>query len=67
MPKKSSFVKDIKFFEKEFKGILPLEIMIDSRRKNGMLRLTNIKRMNDFHDHILRIPELSLHFCCQSF
>ena len=33
--------------------------MIDSRRKNGMLRLTNIKRMNDFHDHILRIPELS--------
>ncbi len=59
MPKKSSFVKDIKFFEKEFKGILPLEIMIDSRRKNGMLRLTNIKRMNDFHEHILRIPELS--------
>jgi len=59
MPKKSSFVKDIKFFEKEFKGILPLEIMIDSRRKNGMIRLGNVKRMNDFHEHILRIPELS--------
>jgi len=59
MPKKSGFVKDIKFFEKEFKGILPLEIMIDSRRKNGMMRLGNIKRMNDFHEHILRIPELS--------
>ena len=59
MPKKSGFVKDIKFFEKEFKGILPLEIMINSRRKNGMMRLGNIKRMNDFHEHILRIPELS--------
>ena len=59
MPKKSGFVKDIKFFEKEFKGILPLEIMIDSRRKNGMMRLGNIQRMNDFHEHILRIPELS--------
>ena len=59
MPKKSDFVKDIKFFEKEFKGILPLEIMIDSRRKNGMMKLGNIKRMNDFHKHILRIPELS--------
>ena len=59
MPKKSGFVKDIKFFEKEFKGILPLEIMIDSRRKNGMIRLGNVKRMNDFHEHILRIPELS--------
>ena len=59
MPKKSRFVKDIKFFEKEFKGILPIEIMIDSRRKNGMTRLSNLKRMNDFHDHIKRIPELS--------
>lgn len=59
MPKKSGFVKDIKFFEKEFKGILPIEIMIDSRRKNGMTRLRNLKRMNDFHDHIKRIPELS--------
>ena len=59
MPAKSEFVRDIKFFEKEFKGVLPLEIMIDSRRKNGMTRLANLKRMNDFHEHILKIPELS--------
>ena len=59
MPSKSEFVKDIKFFEKEFKGVLPLEIMIDSRRKNGITRLANLKRMNDFHEHILKIPELS--------
>ena len=59
MPAKSEFVRDIKFFEKEFKGVLPLEIMIDSRRKNGMTRLANLKRMNDFNEHILKIPELS--------
>tara|TARA_B100000780_G_scaffold139405_1_gene97621 strand:- start:12387 stop:14759 length:2373 start_codon:yes stop_codon:yes gene_type:complete len=59
MPTNSEFVKDIKFFEKEFKGVLPLEVMIDSRRKNGMTRLANLKRMNDFHEHILKIPELS--------
>ena len=59
MPAKSEFVRDIKFFEKEFKGVIPLEIMIDSRRKNGMTRLANLKRMNDFHEHILKIPELS--------
>ena len=59
MPAKSEFVRDIKFFEKEFKGVLPLEIMIDSRRKNGMTRLANLKRMNDFHEHVLKIPELS--------
>ena len=59
MPTNSEFVKDIKFFEKEFKGVLPLEVMIDSKRKNGMTRLANLKRMNDFHEHILKIPELS--------
>ena len=59
MPKNSEFVKDIKFFEKEFKGILPIEIMIDSKRKNGVTRLATLKRMNDLNGHILKIPELS--------
>jgi len=59
MPKNSEFVKDIKFFEKEFKGILPIEIMIDSKRKNGVTRLATLKRMNDLNEHILKIPELS--------
>ena len=59
MPKNSEFVKDIKFFEKEFKGILPIEIMIDSKRKNGITRLATLKRMDDLSEHILKIPELS--------
>jgi len=59
MPKNSEFVKDIKFFEKEFKGILPIEIMIDSKRKNGVTRLATLKRMDDLSEHILKIPELS--------
>ena len=59
MPKKSEFVKDIKFYEKEFKGILPIEIMIDSKRKNGITKLATLKRMNNLSEHILKIPELS--------
>ena len=59
MPKNSEFVKDIKFYEKEFKGILPIEIMIDSNRKNGITRLATLKRMDDLSEHILKIPELS--------
>tara|TARA_B110000503_G_scaffold93375_1_gene140803 strand:- start:31268 stop:33517 length:2250 start_codon:yes stop_codon:yes gene_type:complete len=59
MPKNSEFVKDIKFYEKEFKGILPIEIMIDSKRKNGITRLATLKRMDDLSKHILKIPELS--------
>ena len=30
MPKSASFFKDIVFYEKEFSGVMPLEIMIDT-------------------------------------
>ena len=33
MPKNTDFYKDIKFFEKEFGGIMPLEILIDTKKK----------------------------------
>ena len=33
MPKKSGFFKDILFFDNEFNGIVPLEIIVDTKRK----------------------------------
>jgi predicted RND superfamily exporter protein len=59
MPKKEAFFKDIRFFEKEFDGILPLEIMIDTRRKNGVMKLATLKRMAEVEGLIQDIPELS--------
>lgn len=37
MPKSAAFFDDIKFFEKEFDGIMPLEIMIDTELQNGVM------------------------------
>ncbi len=59
MPKGEEFYSDIKFFEKEFNGIMPLEIMIDTKRKNGVLKLSNIKRMNELENLIDQTKELS--------
>jgi predicted RND superfamily exporter protein len=59
MPKKTDFFEDIRFFEKEFNGIMPLEIMIDTKRKKGVLKLANLKRMNELEELINDIPELS--------
>ena len=58
-PKNSGFYKDIKFFEREFGGILPIEFMIDTKRKKGALRLPTLKRMNRFQEEINDLPELS--------
>jgi len=59
MPKQTEFFKDIRFFEEEFNGIMPLEIMIDTKRKKGIMKSTTLKRMNELEDLIIETPELS--------
>ena len=36
LPKKDPIYEDLKFFEANFKGIMPLEILVDAGRKNGI-------------------------------
>lgn len=59
MPKKEAFFQDIIFFEKEFDGVMPLEIMIDTKRKKGVMKLSTLKRMEELEKAIDEIPELS--------
>ena len=59
MPKKTEFFKDIKFFETEFEGIMPLEVLIDTKRKKGVLSLASLKRMDKLQNYIDEVPELS--------
>lgn len=59
MPKKTEFFKDIKFFEQEFDGIMPLEIFIDTKRKKGVMKLATLKRMEALNELIEEQPELS--------
>ena len=59
MPKKAPFFQDILFFEKEFDGVMPLEIMIDTKHKKGVMKLSTLKRMDELETAIDEIPELS--------
>ena len=59
MPKSATFFKDIVFFEKEFKGVMPLEIMIDTKRKKGVMKSSTLKKMDELQQTINAIPELS--------
>ncbi len=59
MPKKSKFFEDIKFFDNEFNGIVPIEINIDTRRRKGVNNLTTIKKINRLSEYVSSIPELS--------
>ena len=59
MPKRTQFFQDIRFFEQEFNGIMPLEIMIDTKRKKGVMKLSTLKRINELEELIIETPELS--------
>jgi hypothetical protein len=59
MPQQADFFKDIRFFEKEFNGVLPLEIVIDTKQPKGALKLSNLKRMEALETAISEVPELS--------
>ncbi|MES2546049.1 MAG: MMPL family transporter [Bacteroidota bacterium] len=59
MPKKEPFFEDIVFFEKEFDGVMPLEIMIDTKRKKGVMKLSTLRKMEELEETIDEIPELS--------
>ena len=59
MPKSASFFKDIVFFEKEFNGVMPLEIMINTKQKKGVMKSSTLLKMDELQNTIDSIPELS--------
>jgi len=59
LPKSSNFVKDVRFFEEEFDGIMPVEVVVDTKQKNGILKPSTLRRMDQLAQEINDIPELS--------
>lgn len=59
MPKEAQFFKDIEFFEEEFDGIMPMEFLINTNRKQGVLKLSTLKKMQKLDELMVDIPELS--------
>ena len=58
MPKKAEEL-DQSFFDKSFNGIVPIEIWIDSKRENGIVKPATLKRMNKLQEVIDEYDELA--------
>lgn len=59
LPKSSKILTDLKFYEKNFEGILPLEISVDTRRKNGVLSTSALSSIEKMENMISNYPEFS--------
>jgi hypothetical protein len=50
---------DLKFFENNFGGVMPFEISIDTKKKNGALVHSNIQKIDQMQKMINQYPEFS--------
>lgn len=56
---KNILYKDLKFFEKEFGGVMPFEISIDTKKKKGVMKLSTIEKIEELQEVVLANKEFS--------
>ncbi len=59
IPENSPLKKDLHFFEENFSGIMPLEIIIDTGAKKGVQNLRNLRKIDEFENFISSIDYIS--------
>ncbi|MFP5040499.1 efflux RND transporter permease subunit [Parasediminibacterium sp. JCM 36343] len=58
LPKKDKIYTDLKWFESNFEGVMPLEIMVDTKKKKGLIRNTRpLAKIDEFSQYINDKPE----------
>ncbi|ASB49022.1 efflux RND transporter permease subunit [Alkalitalea saponilacus] len=59
IPHEHQLYSDLKFFEEHFNGLMPLEILIDTRRPNSLMQRSTMERMDLLQSRLDSIDELS--------
>jgi len=59
IPQDSKVLQDMRFIEQHFNGVLPFEILIDTKRKNGVQRLSNLQKIDELQQKLAEYDELS--------
>lgn len=61
VPEDSQIKRDLKFFEANFSGIMPLEFMIEfkTKRKRPLLEIDNLKMLDEFETYLDSLPNVS--------
>jgi hypothetical protein len=59
VPENSNIQKDLKFFESNFSGIMPLEVEVNTNKRRGVLSIPNLTKIDEFENFIDSIPVVS--------
>jgi len=59
LPKTDKIYTDLKFFETNFKGVMPLEIVVDTKKKRGITRnLTNLIKIDSLAQYLSSMHDI---------
>lgn len=59
IPEHDPVYKDLKFFESNFDGLMPLEIMVDTKRPGGVMQLSTFNKIDQLEKTLAEYSELS--------
>ncbi len=59
LPKDGQIMKDLTFFEENYGGILPYEVIIDTKRPKGVMQLKTLRDIDRFSKEVADLPEFS--------
>ncbi len=59
IPESDPVYVDLKFFENNFHGLMPLEIMVDTKKPQGVMQLTTFRKIEQLEKRLEAYPELS--------
>jgi predicted RND superfamily exporter protein len=59
LPKQDKLYTDLKWFEQNAGGVMPLEILVDTKKTNGLIRsIKPLEHIDEFNTFMLEQPEL---------
>ena len=59
LPKEQALYQDLKFLESNFGGVLPLEVLVNTKKKNGLLKSYNLRKIEKLSNVLETYPEFS--------
>lgn len=59
IPKDDPIAVDLEFFERNFVGVMPFEVMVNTHKNNGVSKSSTLKRIQKLENVLAEYPEIS--------
>ncbi len=59
VPAKSQIKRDMQFFEDNFSGIMPLEIVVDTHKKRSATRVSTLRKVEELENYLNQEPAIA--------